>query len=155
MRPIKDAGWYVLSKFVQAVIIPIMDRGRAKNFQERRRRKTEGQNTLRANWNASLPPIRSDTKEVSALRAATIGISTQPQCLFFTKLPPELRTMIYLYALGNQELEIELFPEETKLWRYYLNNIHPVPVFDVRCAKFLQLTAFSRSCKMAYVILSI
>ena len=154
MRLFEDVAWYMLGKFVDVVIEPTMKRGRIKNFQERRRRKIEKQNTLRTNWNASLPPIRSDTIEVPALSAATDGISTQPQCLLFTKLPPELRTMIYLYAFGNEELEIELIPEEIELWRYFY-GVRPLPVFDVRCAKFLQLTAFLRSCKLAYVIPSI
>lgn len=56
--------------------------------------------------------------------------------------------MIYLYAVGNEELEVKLIPEEVELWRYYDN---PVPSFDLRGAKFQQLLAFPRSCKIAYV----
>ena len=148
MRPIKDAAWYVLNKFVQAVIVPSHDRAIAKKLQRRRRASIEGRNRHQANWNASLPPIRSDTMEVWALSAASDGFSTQPQCLFFTKLPPELRTMIYPYALGNEELEVELIPEEKELWIYHDQTVSS---FDLRCAKFQQLMAFPRSCKIAYV----
>ena len=148
MRSIKEMAWSVLSKFCEAVIEPRLHRTSAKRFQERRRVSMEWRNTRRTNWKASLPPIHSDTMEMSALSAATDGFSTQPQCSFFTKLPPELRTMIYPYALGNEELEVELVPEEIELWRYHDS---PVPSFDLRCAKFQQLMAFPRSCKIAYV----
>jgi len=148
MRSIKEMAWSVLSKVVEAVIEPRLHRANAKRFQERRRVSMEWRNTRRANWNASLPPIRSDTMDVPALSAATDGFSTQSQCLFFAKLPPELRTMIYPYALGNEELDVELVPQEIELWRFHDS---PVPSFDLRCARFQQLMAFPRSCKMAYV----
>ena len=148
MRSIKEMALSVLSKVCEAVIEPRIDRASAKRFQERRRVSMEWRNTRRANWNASLPPIRSDTMEVSALSAATDGFSTQPQCSFFTKLPPELRTMIYPYALGNEELEVDLIPEEKELWIYHDQTVSS---FDLKCAKFQQLMAFPGSCKIAYV----
>lgn len=67
--------------------------------------------------------------------------SSQEGSFFFTKLPLELRRLIYEYAVGTEELQIKVSDEEEDL----------TTPFRLSCPAALRLFAFPGSCKLAYV----
>lgn len=72
-------------------------------------------------------------------------MSTQQQSLFFTKLPLEIRRLIYTYALGGERLQLELVDELVDEKGY-----ERAP-FRLTCLSAQRLLAFPKSCKMVYM----
>lgn len=106
--------------------------------KKRRNKKHHAKHT--AIWDARLPKAR-----VFPDTTAMTNISTQPQALFFSKLPLELRRLIYSYAFCNSsgELELQIAKDE-------VGNSHPKP-FELSCPTAQQLFGFPSSCKLSYV----
>jgi len=114
---------------------------------KRQRRKEKWQAEGRATWNARLPPARSTEKDSLDVggRGGGVDVSTQQQSLFFAKLPLEIRRLIYTYALGGEQLQLELVDEILDQKRY-----KRAP-FRLKCLSAQRLLAFPKSCKMVYV----
>ena len=123
-------------------VIAICDWSVHRKMRRRQERKERWQAEGRATWNARLPPARSTEKDSLDVGGGEgVDVSTQQQSLFFAKLPPEIRLLIYTYALGGEQLQLEVVDEK---------GYEKAP-FRLRCLSAQRLLAFPKSCKMVYV----
>jgi hypothetical protein len=113
-----------------------------RKMRRRQERKEKWQAEGRATWNARLPPARSTEKDsLDVGGRGGVDVSTQRQSLFFAKLPLEIRRLIYTYALGGEQLQLELVDEK---------GYEKTP-FRLKCVSAQRLLAFPKSCKMVYI----
>lgn len=113
-----------------------------RKMRRRRERKEKWLAEGRATWNARLPPARSTEKD--SLNVGGRGgedVSTQRQSLFFARLPLEIRRLIYTYALGGEQLQLEVVNEK----------VYEKTPFRLKCLSAQRLLAFPKSCKMVYI----
>lgn len=90
-----------------------------------------------------LPPAQSEDLVVFK----KTEVVSQHQSSFFGRLLLELRESIYVYALGREQLQIEVSgDEEGDIWRR-----RPKLAFELRCSSAQQLLAFPKLCKLAYI----
>lgn len=132
---------------IRPLVIRIGDGAVHRKMRKRQQRKEKWQAEGRATWNARLPPARSTEKDSLDVggRGGGVDVSTQQQSPFFTKLPLEIRRLIYTYALGGEQLELELVDEILDEKRY-----KRAP-FRLKCPSAQRLLAFPKSCKMVYM----
>ncbi|CAN9426241.1 unnamed protein product [Alternaria alternata] len=90
-----------------------------------------------ASWRARLPDPRAETDDAFDI-GSTANISPQQQSLFFGKLPPELRRLVYAYAMDREELQLELREDGDSRVS-----------FETRCGQAQELLRLPKSCKMA------
>jgi hypothetical protein len=121
---------------VESLVERFIAHGRAK----KKRRDKKYLATHAALWEKRLPKAR-----VFPDTTAMTDISTQLQTLFFSKLPLELRRLIYSYAFRNSsgELELQVAKDED-------GELHPKP-FALSCPAAQQFFGFPSSCKLSYV----
>ena len=112
-----------------------------RKMRRRQERKEKWQAEGRATWNARLPPARSTEKDSLNVGGRGGDVSTQRQSLFFAKLPLEIRRLIYTYALGGEQLQLEVVDEK---------GYEKTP-FRLKCLSAQRLLAFPKSCKMVYI----
>jgi hypothetical protein len=130
MRSLKD-------KVIEIVIVAPCERMANQNARKRKEFLYRLKEEANAKWSGRLPRTRAKTDDVFDL-ILSADISIQQQSPFFTKLPLELRRLIYAYAMGGKELQIELCDDD--------DNDTP---FEMRCAEAQKLLAFPKSCKLA------
>ncbi len=132
-----------ISKMLPFILLPIlwlMHTIQTLTHSRRKEDPKEWRAKRLANWNAKswvarLPPLpfsKTNTEELT-------NISIQSQSLFFSKLPIELRLIVYDYALSGKKLRFELSNEATSEKLFY----------RLKCRTARQITAFPKSCKLA------
>jgi hypothetical protein len=122
------------------IIVPLFERLEQHGRARRRRQYKERLARYTARWFARMPKAR-----VFPDTTTTTTISTQPQALFFSKLPPEVRGLIYSYALCDDSGELEL-----QVAKDIVGERHEKP-FVLSCPGAQQLLGFPSSCKLSYV----
>ena len=124
------------------IVTAIVDWSVHSKMRKRQQRKEKWQAEGRAAWTARLPPARSTEKDsLDVGGGGGVDVSTQRQSPFFTKLPLEIRRLIYTYALGEERLQLEVVDEK---------GDEKAP-FRLKCLSAQWLLTFPKSCKMAYV----
>lgn len=101
-----------------------------------------------AAWEARLPAyrLRDGTQETTISRS---DVNPQLSSLFFSKLPFELRSQIYVDILGHDEFLFCVTNEDTSLNGNELGK-EKIP-FDFICHGAQGFLSFLMSCKLAYV----
>ena len=122
------------ARIIASLLERYMASGRANKNKKHRAKVT-------AIWNTRLPKVR-----VFPDNTVMTNISTQPQALFFSKLPLELRGLIYSYAFCNSSDELELQVAKDKVGG---SQFQP---FELSCPTAQQLFGFPSSCKLSYVL---
>jgi hypothetical protein len=130
MRDLKD-------NIIETVVVVPYERMIAKKRRERRGHIKKLGAEASASWHARLPAPKVETDGAFHL-CSTTDTSLQKQSLFFEKLPLELRRFVYAYAMGGEELQLELREDGDKT----------IP-FKMRCAEAQSLLVFPGSCKIA------
>ncbi|KAH7355654.1 hypothetical protein BKA66DRAFT_575287 [Pyrenochaeta sp. MPI-SDFR-AT-0127] len=120
------------------IIASLLERYLDSGIANKKRRNKKHHAKHTAIWNAHLPKAR-----VFPDTTAMTNIFTQPQALFFSKLPLELRRLIYSYAFCNISGELEL-----QIAKDNVGNSHPKP-FELSCPTAQQLSGFLSSCKLS------
>ncbi|KAF2687477.1 hypothetical protein K458DRAFT_485651 [Lentithecium fluviatile CBS 122367] len=138
MRSLRSIMWSIAEVILRPPIEYLHDR--AMRHPKREKRRIKWQTINRANWNSRLPVIRPVEEEPLDFGR----VSTQQQSPFFKKLPPELRELIYAYALGGERLQLELIDDLDT------NDTRKQPPFRLRCPEVQRLLALPRSCKRVY-----
>jgi hypothetical protein len=99
-------------------------------------------------WYSRLPPVRP-VDETRPLRDTLRNISTQSESIFFSKLPLEIRQIIYTHLWDGEEL---LFQAPEEHFSYRRNEIEGENVpFLLTCPAAQRVLGFPMSCKRAYV----
>jgi hypothetical protein len=96
-------------------------------------------------WENKLPPVCDLPENNTTWDVA--NVSTQQQSAFFSKLPAEIRNMIYAYLFSEQDLEIEVVDKEIRCKR----DKYQETAFQLCCPEAHQLLSFAKSCELAYV----
>jgi hypothetical protein len=130
MRALKD-------NIIETVIVVPYERMIAKKRREHREHIEKLGAEASASWHARLPEPKVEADGAFHL-CSTADISLQKLSLFFGKLPLELRRLVYAYAMGGEELLLELREDGDKT----------IP-FKMRRAEAQSLLVFPESCKMA------
>lgn len=101
-----------------------------------------------AAWNARLPAARS-SEDTCEVRTNAAGISPQSSSLFFSKLPLEIRWLIYPDILAGRELLFEVIDQNKDMNGDEIGK-ERIP-FELTCYSARGLLSFPISCKLAYV----
>jgi hypothetical protein len=142
MRSLKD-------KFIETLIVTPYDRGLEKSARKRKEYHARLRAEACAAWNTRLPGIRHEPEDAFDL-CSTADVSTQQQSPFFAKLPLELRRLIYTYAMGGEDLQLELYGQDDKQLQRQMceDNDDEIP-FTLSCIQAQRLLGFPASCKIA------
>ncbi|OCK89426.1 uncharacterized protein K441DRAFT_699780 [Cenococcum geophilum 1.58] len=145
MRSLRTIAGSLLLAAIRPYGIAIIDWSMHRKMRRRQERKERWQAKGRATWNARLPPARSTEKDyLDVVGGGGVDVSTQQQSSFFTKLPLEIRRLIYAYALGGEQLQLEVVDE------FIDEKMYEKAPFRLRCPSAQRLLAFPKSCKMVY-----
>lgn len=101
-----------------------------------------------AAWNARLPAARS-SESTCELRRTGPGVSPQLSSLFFSKLPLEVRWLIYSNVLSGKDLLFEVVDQNKDMNGDEIGK-EKIP-FKLTCHSAQGLLSFPISCKLAYV----
>jgi len=146
MRSLRTIAGSLLLAAIRPYVIRIADWSMHRRMRRRQERKERWQAKGKATWNARLPPARSTEKDsLDVVVVGGVDVSTQQQSSFFTKLPLEIRRLIYAYALGGEQLQLEVVDE------FVDEKMYEKAPFRLRCPSAQRLLAFPKSCKMVYV----
>jgi hypothetical protein len=99
-------------------------------------------------WYSRLPPVRP-VDEARPLKDTLRNISTQSEAVFFSKLPLEIRRLIYEHLWDREELFFQV-PEESTMYRGDEITRENIP-FTLTCPAAQNILGFPTSCKRAYV----
>jgi len=91
-----------------------------------------------AKWNGRLPSGTSAESNDLFDLFSSANVSIQQQSPLFAKLPLELRRLVYVYAIGGEELQLELHEDSDT----------DAP-FSMSCVEAQRILAFTRSCQIA------
>jgi len=142
MRSLKD-------KLIETLIVAPYDRGIEKSARKRKEYIARLRAEACAAWNRRLPRVRQESEDALHL-CSTGDVSTQQQSPFFAKLPLELRRLIYTYAMGGEDLQLELYGQDDKQLQRQMgeDNDDEIP-FKLSCVQAQGLLGFPASCKTA------
>ena len=131
MRSLKE---YLIETLIDAPC----DRIAERNGRKRREFHDKLGAAASAKWNGRLPSGTSAESNDLFDLFSSADVSIQRQSPLFAKLPLELRRLIYAYAIGGEELQLELHEDSDT----------DAP-FSMRCVEAQRTLAFTRSCRIA------
>jgi hypothetical protein len=123
---------------LKATLVPLYESSVRRKKNKRLLRREKWHREGRAAWDARLPPVRLQEQGFADLRHKG-PVSDQQQSIFFAKLPLEIRRLVYTYAIGGEQLQLETGNDEAA-------SSQP---FRLSCLAAQKMLAFPQSCKLA------
>ncbi|KAH7080486.1 hypothetical protein BKA63DRAFT_563170 [Paraphoma chrysanthemicola] len=122
----------------------------ARKLRKKRERKDKWRADTTATWYARLQDARSfdDTNAVGT--AGPRDVSPQSESPFFSKLPLEIRRLVYWEFFASNELLFQVV-NEIKAERRPEQSVDEKSPFELRCRAAQGLLSFPFSCKLAYM----
>ncbi|KAH8724712.1 hypothetical protein GQ44DRAFT_246249 [Phaeosphaeriaceae sp. PMI808] len=120
--------------FITSFLERYADSGKA----DKKRRKQKHYNKHTTIWEQRLPRVRSGCRDDTAIVHAT----AQAHALLFSKLPLEIRQLIYSYVFCGNHFELRLARDK-------IEDSKTKP-FKLMCPAAQQLFGFPGSCRLAY-----
>jgi hypothetical protein len=115
------------------------DDARKAHGRKTQKRQAKARAEEHVSWNARLASHHR-TEESSVNHRTLTNVSTQQQSPLFSKMPPELRRLIYTFAFGGEQLRLGIGCDREK-----------IGPFKLSCLEAQRLLISTRSCKLLCV----
>ncbi|KAH7095930.1 hypothetical protein FB567DRAFT_44032 [Paraphoma chrysanthemicola] len=137
---------------LKARLVHLLNRVADDMIAKKMRRKRELRDKRRADataaWHARLPPARS-LDSTNALRIAGSEVSHQSESPFFSKLPLEIRRLVYAEVFTGNELLFQVINESKSAANTDETGKENIS-FELKCHAARGSLSFPISCKLAY-----